>query len=140
MASQPQHRSHTSPEGARLSRAGRANYRYQPRALSKAIDNVLDEVNQLYFERRRVLADLASRPDAKPTDFVRPGHEFVPFARAHQTVMNEAEVAVIEDSSGVNVLGSVAANSILADFDDSGVSVDFTDRFVLPLPEGHRFQ
>jgi hypothetical protein len=31
----------------------------------------------------------------------------------------------------VNVLGSVAANSILADFDDSGVSVDFTDRFVL---------
>ncbi len=40
-------------------------------------------------------------------------------------------IAVVEDSSGVNVLGSVAANSILAEFDESGVSVDFTDRFVL---------
>jgi hypothetical protein len=40
-------------------------------------------------------------------------------------------VAVVEDSSGVNVLGSVAANSILAEFDESGVSIDFTDRFQL---------
>lgn len=40
-------------------------------------------------------------------------------------------VAVIQDSSGVNVLGSVAANSILAEFDESGASVDFTDRFEL---------
>jgi hypothetical protein len=40
-------------------------------------------------------------------------------------------IAVVEDSSGVNVLGSVAANSILAEFDESGVSIDFTDRFIL---------
>lgn len=40
-------------------------------------------------------------------------------------------VAVIQDSSGVNVLGSVGANSILAEFDESGISLDFTDRFVL---------
>jgi hypothetical protein len=36
----------------------------EAREVIKLRDDVLDEVNQLYFERRRVLAELAARPDA----------------------------------------------------------------------------
>ena len=39
--------------------------------------------------------------------------------------------AVIEDPSGVNVLGTVPANSILVEFDGQGVSTDVTERFEL---------
>jgi hypothetical protein len=60
-----------------------------------------------------------------------PAIEFENFSLGQGLRPGQELVAVVEDSSGVNVLGSVAANSILADFDDSGVSVDFTDRFQL---------
>ena len=55
--------------------------------------------------------------------------------------------AVLEDPSGINVIGNAPATSILLEFDDSGISTDVTDRFELdpdtftrgrlevPLPE-----
>jgi hypothetical protein len=60
-----------------------------------------------------------------------PAIEFENFDLGQGLRVGQELVAVVEDSSGVNVLGSVAANSILADFDESGVSIDFTDRFKL---------
>jgi hypothetical protein len=64
-------------------------------------------------------------------DNVGPEIEFSNFSIGETLHPGQDLIAVVEDSSGVNVLGSVAANSILAEFDESGVSVDFTDRFVL---------
>ena len=43
----------------------------EAREVIKLRDDVLDEVTQLYFERRRVLADLAARPDAAPAENLR---------------------------------------------------------------------
>lgn len=64
-------------------------------------------------------------------DGTGPTIEFENFA-SDQSLSPGAElVAVLQDSSGINVLGSVAANSILVEFDESGASIDFTDRFQL---------
>jgi len=43
----------------------------EAREVIKLRDDVLDEVTQLYFERRRVLAELAARPDAPPAEALR---------------------------------------------------------------------
>lgn len=43
----------------------------EAREVIKLRDDVLDEVTQLYFERRRVLAELAARPDAPPAENFR---------------------------------------------------------------------
>jgi hypothetical protein len=43
----------------------------EAREVIKLRDDVLDEVTQLYFERRRVLAELAARPDAPPAEHLR---------------------------------------------------------------------
>ena len=43
----------------------------EAREVIKLRDDVLDEVTQLYFERRRVLAELAARPDAPPAENLR---------------------------------------------------------------------
>ncbi len=43
----------------------------EAREVIKLRDDVLDEVTQLYFERRRVLAELAARPDAPPAESLR---------------------------------------------------------------------
>jgi ligand-binding sensor domain-containing protein len=43
----------------------------EAREVIKLRDDVLDEVTQLYFERRRVLAELAARPDAPPAEKLR---------------------------------------------------------------------
>jgi hypothetical protein len=43
----------------------------EAREVIKLRDDVLDEVTQLYFERRRVLAELAARPDASPAENLR---------------------------------------------------------------------
>jgi hypothetical protein len=40
----------------------------EARELIKLRDDVLDELTQLYFDRRRVLAELAARPDAPPSE------------------------------------------------------------------------
>jgi hypothetical protein len=37
----------------------------------KLRDDVLDEVTQLYFERRRVMVELFARPDAPPAEKLR---------------------------------------------------------------------
>jgi hypothetical protein len=43
----------------------------EAREVIKLRDDVLDEVTQLYFERRRVLAELFARPDAPPAEQLR---------------------------------------------------------------------
>jgi ligand-binding sensor domain-containing protein len=43
----------------------------EAREVIKLRDDVLDEVTQLYFERRRVLAELFARPDAPPAERLR---------------------------------------------------------------------
>jgi hypothetical protein len=43
----------------------------EAREVIKLRDDVLDEVTQLYFERRRVLAELAAEPDAPPEEKLR---------------------------------------------------------------------
>jgi hypothetical protein len=43
----------------------------EAREVIKLRDDVLDEVTQLYFERRRVLAELGARPDAPPEEKLR---------------------------------------------------------------------
>ena len=43
----------------------------EAREVIKLRDDVLDEVTQLYFERRRVLVDLTARPDAAPEELLR---------------------------------------------------------------------
>jgi len=60
-----------------------------------------------------------------------PTIDFVDYAPGQALDPGQDLTVAIEDSSGVNVLGSVGANSILAEFDESGISVDFTDRFAL---------
>jgi hypothetical protein len=51
------------PEQIDVSREGRE--------VIKLRDDVLDEVTQLYFERRRVMAELFARPDAPPAEKLR---------------------------------------------------------------------
>ena len=58
------------------------------------------------------------------TDDQGPTIEFENFAVGQALAPGQDLVAVVEDSSGVNVLGSVAANSILADFDESSPATD----------------
>ena len=43
----------------------------EAREVIKLRDDVMDEVNQLYFERRRVVAELAALPDAPPAEILR---------------------------------------------------------------------
>jgi hypothetical protein len=77
-------------------------------------------------------APLPVRAGALDTnDKTGPTIEFQDFAPGQVFRPGAELVAAIEDSSGVNVLGSVGANSILAEYDRAGVSVDLTDRFVL---------
>ena len=43
----------------------------EAREVVKLRDDVLDEVTQLYFDRRRVLAELGALPDAPPGEKLR---------------------------------------------------------------------
>lgn len=85
--------------------------------------------HELFVGYADSLEVVAGTPDTDDAEGPRIELRFANDARAVTPGMGIR--ATIEDPSGINTLGTVPANSILIEFDDSGIQTDVTDLFQL---------